>query len=142
MSKPAAPKSVLYILSGMMWVIVGVFLNRYAYFWLQGQNLEKTMILIAFGLILAFLIHFFGFSRVVTKNSNRIIQMPKKPCVFGFMSWKSYLIVIFMMVLGISLKLSPIPKPYLSILYIGIGTALILSGSKYFVVLFKQKTDS
>ena len=141
MPKPRVPKYVLYILSGMMWVVVGLFLNRTAYFWLQNQNLSKMVILIAFGLILASLIHFFGFSRLVTKNLNRIILMPEKPCVFGFMSWKSYLIVIFMITLGISLRSSPIPKPYLSILYIGIGTALILSGSKYFFILFKQKSD-
>jgi hypothetical protein len=48
------------------------------------------------------------------------------------MTWKSYLIVAVMVTMGIMLRHSSIPKQYLSIMYIGIGTALILSSIRYF----------
>ncbi len=137
MKKPSAPKFILLLIAGLMWVIVGAFLNRLAYHWLLNEKTFNLIILITSGLILAFLIHFFGFSKIVSKNLKRIAEKPKKPCIFGFMSWKSYLIVIIMMTMGIYLRMSPIPKPYLAIIYIGIGTALILSGSKYFLNLKK-----
>jgi len=37
-----------------------------------------------------------------------------------------------MVSMGIGLRHSSIPKPYLSIIYLGIGVALFLSGTRYF----------
>lgn len=139
MRKPAVPKYILLILSGLLWAYAGFILIHYAYLWLSEENTSMALLFASFGLISGLLVHFFGFSRVVTKNLKRIAEMPEKPCIFGFMSWKSYLLILFMMTLGISLRLSPLPKPYLSIIYIGIGSALILSGSRYFAMLFSKK---
>lgn len=139
MRKPAVPKYILLILSGLLWAYAGFILIHYAYLWLSEENTSMSLLFASFGLISGLLVHFFGFSRVVTKNLKRIAEMPEKPCIFGFMSWKSYLLILFMMTLGISLRLSPLPKPYLSIIYIGIGSALILSGSRYFAMLFSKK---
>ena len=57
--------------------------------------------------------------------------MEGKRCVFAFMPWKSYILVIIMMATGILLRHSPIPKLYLAVLYAAIGTALILSSIRY-----------
>ena len=59
-------------------------------------------------------------------------------CVFSFMTWKSYVIVAVMVAMGALLRHSPIPKPYLAILYIGIGLALLLSSIRYLRVLLGQ----
>jgi len=139
MRKPAVPKYILLILSGLLWAFAGFMLLNFAYSWLTDKNTSLPFIFATSGLVLGLLIHFFGFSRVVSKNLKRIAQMPEKPCIFGFMSWKSYFLIIFMMSLGITLRLSPIPKPYLSIIYTGIGSALIFSGSRYFALLFSKK---
>ena len=45
--------------------------------------------------------------------------------------WRSYLIVIVMIAMGIDLRHSPLPKPYLAVLYGGIGMALVLSSVRY-----------
>ncbi len=66
--------------------------------------------------------------------------MQGKRCVFAFQSWKSYLIVVIMIAMGIGLRHSPIPKPYLSVLYIGIGLALILSSFRY-LKYYRELTD-
>ena len=47
------------------------------------------------------------------------------------MPWKSYILIITMILAGYLLRHSPIPKLYLAVLYTGIGTALILSSVRY-----------
>jgi ABC-type nickel/cobalt efflux system permease component RcnA len=47
------------------------------------------------------------------------------------MSWKSYILVAVMMTMGIALRHSSIPKQFLSVLYLAIGLALMLSSLRY-----------
>ena len=59
-------------------------------------------------------------------------------CVFSFITWKSYIIVAVMIAMGTLLRHSPIPKPYLAVVYTGIGLALVLSSVRYIRVLLSQ----
>ncbi len=129
--KPAVGKQTLVLLSGVLWVLVGLMLLNYARQWLMAQGGAAAVALGLSGLGVSLFIHHFGFLRVVDKNLGRILPMQGKRCVFAFQSWKSYLIVVIMIAMGVGLRHSPIPKPYLSVLYIGIGLALILSSFRY-----------
>ena len=115
-----------------MWVAVGAMLDTLAVGWLRAIETDRALIFFGTGVASALVIAHFGFLRVVDKNLGRISLMEGKRCVFSFMSWKSYLLVLVMISLGITLRHSPIPKPYLAILYIGIGSALALSSLRYF----------
>jgi len=137
--KPAVEKSILLLLAGVMWIAVGTMLLSFSYHWIHASRDEHSLLFIATGVILALVIHHFGFLRVVDKNLRRILPMKGKKCVFSFMTWKSYVTVGFMILLGILLRHSPIPKPYLSIIYTGIGLALILSSVRYLRALLKQR---
>lgn len=136
--KPAAPKFLLMLISGTMWFGVGIFLNTYAYSWLNREFQIFHLFFIGSGIFLAITIHRFGFSKIAQKNIFRISLLPDKPCVFSFMAWKSYFLVLIMIGFGITLRLSPIPKNYLAIVYIGIGLALIFSSLKYFQSALKK----
>jgi hypothetical protein len=136
--KPAVDRGVLLLVAGFLWVCVGTLLLSFSYSWLKASEEKDSLVLTGAGLLLALLIHHFGFLRVVDKNLGRIIPMEGKRCLFSFMTWQSYLIVGVMAVLGVLLRHSPIPKPYLSILYTGIGLALILSSVRYLRVLLSQ----
>ena len=136
--KPAVEKSVLILLSGTVWIVVGVMLLTFAYSWLASIRLSMAFEFIAFGFAAALLIHHFGFLKVVDKNLGRILPMEGKQCAFSFMSWKSYVLVLFMVTIGIVLRHSTIPKSYLAILYVGIGIALILSSVRYIRYFLKQ----
>jgi hypothetical protein len=137
--KPSAPKGLLLLIAGSMWLGVGIFLNTYVYKWLvsdfQGNNLRYIFL----GLILSIGIHHFGFSKIAKKNLIRISSLNEHPCIFSFMKWQNYFLVIFMVGLGITLRLSPIPKTYLSIIYIGIGLGLVFSSSEYFRAAIKKR---
>jgi hypothetical protein len=82
-------------------------------------------------------IHHFGFLKIADKNLKRLLPLTEKKCVFAFMTWRSYFIVVIMVSMGIGLRHSSIPKQYLSILYNGIGLALFLSGIRYFRFFFR-----
>lgn len=133
--RPAVRKEMLLFLSGAMWIAVGILLNITAAGWLNAVQMNRALSLSGFGLAAALLIAHFGFLRVVDKNLGRISLMEGKRCVFSFMSWKSYLTVMFMISLGIGLRHTPIPKPFLAIPYIAIGSALMLSSLRYFKIL-------
>ncbi|MFN8242060.1 MAG: hypothetical protein U0X39_15075 [Bacteroidales bacterium] len=128
---PAVDRKYLLLLAGMAWAAVGVLLVTYAITWLSeyhGNTIPYYVAGIGAGLI----IYRFGFSRIASKNISRLVPLKSKRCVFSFVTWKSYLVIAFMMTLGITLRHSSIPKHYLSILYNGIGIGLFLSGLAYF----------
>jgi hypothetical protein len=129
--KPAVPKKILLVIAGAMWCCVGIMLTSMAVHWLYVYNGNPWFFAVP-GLTAALLIHHFGFLKIVDKNLGRISRLPGKLCVFSFISWKSYLIIIVMVTMGITLRHSSVPKQYLSVLYLGIGMALFLSSIRYF----------
>ncbi|MBW2569653.1 MAG: hypothetical protein JRD93_06170 [Deltaproteobacteria bacterium] len=136
--KPAVSKYVLITLAGLMWSTVGVMLCRMAYFWLKEVGWFAALPFGLLGIILSFAAYCFGFSRIARKNIDRICLLPEKGCVFAFQAWKSYLIILVMIVLGIILRHSPILKQYLAIIYITIGNALLLASLHYYKWLWRM----
>ena len=136
--KPAVDKRALLFLAGFMWAGVGTILLFLSYRWLKASHVNGSFVFAGIGVVVALMIHHFGFLKIVDKNLGRILPIEGKRCMFSFMTWKSYIIVAVMVAMGVFLRHSPIPKPYLSILYIGIGLALILSSVRYIRVLLSQ----
>ncbi len=136
---PAVNKRLLIALSGITWSVVGIILCNLAIGWLLQTAARNRIWLGAAGIILALLIHHFGFLRLVDRNIDRIQSQKDKVCVFAFQAWKSYLIVVIMVGIGITLRHSSLPKPYLSVVYIGFGGAMILSSLRYFRVFAMHK---
>ncbi|MBI4842739.1 MAG: hypothetical protein HY809_00220 [Nitrospirae bacterium] len=129
---PAVDKRLLILLSGLLWSVVGVMLCMLAYKWLSITSGVASLYFVVSGAALALLIHHFGFLKLVDKNVKRISSYKEKACLFAFQERKSYLIIAVMICLGVILRHSPLPKPYLSVIYIGFGGAMILSSIKYF----------
>ena len=71
------------------------------------------------------------FARTIGKNAVRIMSMPGDTApLYRFMSLKGYLIIIFMMTLGISLRsIGSIPDGFFAFFYTGLGSALFLAGA-------------
>lgn len=77
-------------------------------------------------------LHRFGFSKIASKNIERISHIPEKACVFAFQAWRGYLTLSLMVVIGAVLRQSSLPKPCLAVVYAGIGGALILASRLYY----------
>jgi hypothetical protein len=129
---PSVDKRVLVLLAGLMWCGVGIMLVRFALTWLFPMDISRSWIFYAAGFMAAMAIHHFGFLKIADKNLSRLLPLTERKCVFSFMTWRSYIIVLIMVSMGIGLRHSALPKSYLSILYFGIGLALFLSGIRYF----------
>jgi hypothetical protein len=131
---PATKKVWLYLTAGLMWSGAGIMLVAFAAHWLGFLHSWTVLLLIFAGLLLAAGIYFFGFSKLASSNVLRILNIPKdKVCLFAFQKWTGYPLVLVMIAMGVYLRLySPIPKPYLAIIYIGLGVSLFVSSLQYY----------
>ena len=127
-----------------MWTAVGVMLMSLAVCWLQTLGLPAALPYAFAGVLLALAFYFLSFSRLAGKNVGRIEQIRgKKTGLFAFQAWKSYLVIVFMIALGITLRhYTPIPKPLLAIVYIGVGGGLFLSSIRYYEHLWNGRTTN
>jgi hypothetical protein len=137
-NKLRVSKNVLLLLAGLMWLAVGAMLLVRAYFWISDGSEPHDYFFAAAGVVIALVVHHFGFLRIVDKNVARILPMVNKRSPFSFVPWKSYVTIVFMISLGALLRHSSIPKHYLAVVYIGIGLALVLSSVRYFRVFIAE----
>ncbi|MGB5984509.1 MAG: hypothetical protein WBG37_04325 [Desulfobacterales bacterium] len=140
--KPAVAKSVLLLLAGVAWFAVGSLLLSYVWAWLPELALKAASIYGSIGVASALAVHHFGFLKVADKNIARIRPMVERKCLFGFITWKSYLLILVMVSLGSLLRHSTIPRHYLVSLYTTIGLALILSSLRYIRVFIHEMRNS
>ena len=131
---PAVGKIWLQLAAGLMWSGVGGMLIAFASRWLKLVDWLTLLLLILAGFLLGTTIYLFGFSKLARKNIRRIDSLAKqRNCIFAFQEWKTYPLVAFMIALGTYLRVySPIPKPLLAILYLGIGFSLFASSIHYY----------
>lgn len=135
---PAIKKTWLYLTAGIMWSGVGIMLVAFAATWLSLVHSWTLLLLVLSGLLLAAGIYFFGFSKLAYGNVQRILRIPKeRVCVFAFQKWTSYPLVLVMIAMGITLRHSSVPKPYLAILYLGLGVSLFASSFLYYLQIIR-----
>jgi hypothetical protein len=139
--KPEVSKKWLLAAAGLMWSAVGIMLCKLAYQWLVSVSYLWEFIDAIAGLILSVAIYYFGFSKIAKKNIQRLNLYPDKACFFAFQAWRSYLVIFVMILMGVTLRHAPVPKYYLSILYIAIGGALFLSSFHYYVWIWRLTRD-
>ena len=138
--KPGVRKCWLYILSGLMWTGVGIFLIRLAVGWITVLGWNEGLWYWLSGMLAAGIIYTLGFSNLAETNIRRIDSLSaKRPCLFAFQDWQSYLIIPVMMGMGIALRrTSFLPRPLLGVLYLGIGGGLLAASINYYLFLFRR----
>ncbi len=113
-------------------------LVSFAFVWLSARGGKGAYILGGGGLILSWFIHRFGLMRIVDRNLGRILPIEGKRCLFSFQPWKSYIIILVMIAMGVTLRHSSFPKPYLAVVYMAMGAALLLSSRHYWQHFFRR----
>ncbi len=134
MHSPAVTRTVLRLLAGIIWTVVGLVLCAMAVYWLVNIH-NHWFELLAAGIIAGVVVYRFGFLRLVQKNKARIhaqTETKDKICLFAFQSWRSYIIIIVMMALGAFLRHLPISREYLVPVYLTIGIGLFLASLHYY----------
>jgi hypothetical protein len=134
--EPAVSRQTLVYSAAVVWGGVGLFLSLRAFFWFAHSNLHiwwMVLLALALGLIKGRLI----FSRLAARNLARIKEMSpekEKVCFFAFQATRSWVLILGMITLGILLRLSPLPRELLAVIYLAIGSGLIYASTVYWGV--------
>ena len=126
--KPGVSRRTLLIVVGLLWGYAAYRVIRIGIRELESEPVHFWIkILIGFA---GFLVFFrLVFLNVVRRHKRRIIALkPDRPCIFSFFNIKSYIIMIFMIALGIIVvRRSLLPPTDLGEFYIALGLSLLAS---------------
>lgn len=88
---------------------------------------------LAVGSVAVFCAFTWMFGRIVRRYSDRIMDFPgERKSLLSFLPPRGWVLVFFMMCLGISLKFIPgIPAEFFASFYCGLGTALLVAGAQF-----------
>lgn len=129
---PTVGRRWLYLAAGLLWGAAGAMLCARAYGWLASEDTAHALLHLTIGAACGVLIYRFKFSRVANKNIRRISRLAERANPLAFQSPPTYLLIAFMMGLGIALRQSALPRYLLAILYLGIGLGLVLASLRYY----------
>lgn len=122
--KPGGSVSTQLLLAALLWSIVGCCLVLSGTLWLLTADAIWFLLpAVLFGTIKSFFI----LDKSVKKSIDRIQLRADGSCLGGVYSFKTWLLVIGMIIFGFVLRKLPIPLEFLGFLYSGVGWSLLLS---------------
>jgi hypothetical protein len=131
--EPAVSRKVLVRSAAITWSGVGTFLSLRAMIWFRLST-SNVFWMVLLALTIGLLKGHYVFRKLARRNIMRIKTLSphkEKICLFAFQAIQSYLLIIGMIGLGILLRLSPIQREYLAVIYLAIGFALIYASIPY-----------
>jgi hypothetical protein len=93
--------------------------------WIRTARPPWIPVIATSAIALGFLKARFVLNRSARRVTDRIESRGDGRCIGGFLSWKTWLLVVAMILLGRLLRLSPLPRPILGLIYAAIGFALL-----------------
>ena len=132
----------LLAINGLLWTAIGtkIAITGISHY-LRVENPKALLWMIPLS-ILVFAAFYMMFTGVVRKYSARIMAMTgEKTSIFRTFSLKGYLIIAFMISLGIGLKHIPgIPGSFFAWFYSGLGPGLLSAGIRFLLRWFRQRS--
>lgn len=131
--RPVVSRRILLFIAAGVWTFAGSML-----FYKGFKMLDLSSRFVGFKLILVLTagIVFYHrlFSRLSMKHTLRILQMKEaRPWVFSFFNLRSYLMMVLMISMGVTLRKSGLIAPeYLSMLYLTMAIPLMLSSIRFY----------
>ena len=122
--KPGVSIKTHLMVAAAMWSGVGLFLCTRGVLLLQGHSVYLVVLAaVAVGTVKSLVV----LDKTAGKNIRRILQFGESTCIGGVYSWKTWLLVIGMIVGGRLLRHSSLPSSFVGGLYIAVGWALLFS---------------
>ena len=125
---PKVPKRALLFIAAFVWGYASLKIIVIGTRTYNATDLHYWhLILISIPVYLLF--NWFVFKKIIIKHTRRIVTKPNPShCLFSFFDWKSYIIMAFMITMGISVrKYQLLPQKFIAEFYIGLGLALATS---------------
>lgn len=122
--RPGVSKSVHFFSAPFIWTAVGTMLMVRGLHWI-GLSLTLWLLFIALlaGTIKSLMI----LDRSAKKTLHRIMMLNEKSCIGAVYSWKTWLLVVLMMALGMTLRRMIEPGLFFGTVYLAVGWGLLLS---------------
>ena len=135
------PTKYLLLVNGLLWTAIGtrIALIGIDYY----QRLEQIPWWYFLLSAVVFAGFWFMFTGVVRRYSQRIMAMTEpRTSIFRTFSVKGYIIIAFMITLGITLKRIPqVPDSFIAWFYCGLGPGLLSAGIR-FIIRWRKVIDA
>ena len=131
------PTKYLLLVNGLLWTAIGTRIALIGidyYQWLE--QIPWWYFLLSAVVFAGF---WFMFTGVVRRYSQRIMAMTEpRTSIFRTFSVKGYIIIAFMITLGITLKRIPqVPDSFIAWFYCGLGPGLLSAGIRFIIRWWK-----
>lgn len=121
-------RQFLVFMAGVVWILAGVNILRIGIMtWINISSFQLFRVCEA---IVVFLLFFnFVFKKLFYKHTKRIEQKKDKSCPFAFFDVKGWIVMAVMITVGILVrKFQLLPNTFISVFYVGLSSALIITG--------------
>ena len=135
--RPLVARHWLFLLAGVMWTGVGLMLLARAWTWLAVMPRPWQVGLLVVSGVAAGLFYWFMFTKTVAKNICRLCRLPDPVSIFAFNSPKGYVLIFFMIGLGIALRHSGLDRRLLAFVYVAMGATLFLASTHFHLQFYR-----
>ena len=136
--KPGAKRDNILLLSAALWSIIGGMLF-FKGFYRLSQLADGQFFVVGSAIFIGSLKSYIILDKSARTGIGRILEMKDGTCLGAVYSKKTWLLVVFMMCMGIFLRNSSIPLSVLCFMYITIGWALVFSSRLAWITWVKNK---
>jgi hypothetical protein len=124
---PAASRGTHLLAAALLWSLVGTGLIAVGVHWVMASHAHHALLVLPLAGGIGWLKARLFLDRTARRIVRRIEERGDGRCLGGFLSWKSWLLVLCMILLGRALRLSPLPLLWRGGIYAAIGTALLVA---------------
>ncbi|MBM9605837.1 hypothetical protein [Desulfopila inferna] len=122
--KPGASKKIHLISASLLWSVIGTVLVVRGSLWLVE---EQSGFYIVPAILIGSIKSLFILDKSARKSIDRILRLADGSCLGAVYSWKTWLVVLAMMLFGYILRHSSIPLVIIGSIYVAVGWALFFS---------------
>jgi hypothetical protein len=131
--KPAAPARAHLLLAGLLWTVVGAMLLFFGARWAVAANVPYMPAILLLAVVAGVLKAEYVLARTARRAIDRILARGDGRCIGGFLSARTWLFVLMMMGLGYALRHGLARRAVVGVIYVAIGTALLLAARRFWV---------
>jgi hypothetical protein len=139
---PAASRATHLLAAGGMWSLVGLALFTAGTIWILRSGSSWALPILVLAGLLGWVKARYVLRRTAERTVRRIEERGDRRCLGGFLSWKSWLLVLAMMLLGRWLRKSPLPILWRGLIYAAIGAALFLASLRIWAHRRRREVQS
>jgi hypothetical protein len=130
---PTASRRTHLFAAGIMWSLAGTGLCLAGGHWIFQSRSQSAVLVLLLALAVGFAKARFVLDRTAGRIIERIESRGDGRCLGGFLSWKSWLLVAAMILLGRLLRASPLPLLARGAIYLAIGAALLVASRRLWI---------